>query len=68
MEKKVQPSATLLALLEGDNELIERLTTEASDTVITALNKAALLPVDKLEALAETLKNELEAGKGINNG
>lgn len=68
MEKKVQPSATLLALLEGDNELIERLTTEASDTVITALNKAALLPVDKLEALAEMLKNELEAGKGINNG
>jgi len=55
MEHKVKPSATLLALLEDDPELLAH-PEKGSDTAIAFLNKAATMPAEDLERLAAMLK------------
>jgi len=55
MEHKVKPSATLLALLEDDQEILAQ-PEKGSDTAIAFLNKAATLPAEDLERLAAMLK------------
>lgn len=57
MARTVQPSATLLALLEGEH--LEQLE-QASEDAIAFLNHVATLPAEQIVMLEEVLRRDIE--------